>query len=48
MFQCTEEVIDSYVRLMKSLSSECRRSKSSSSSSSPPRSTPHDSVCDHK
>ena len=48
MFQWTEEVIDSYVRLMKSLSSECRRSKSSSSSSSPPRSTPHDSVCDHK
>ena len=26
MFQWTEEVIDSYVRLMKSLSSECRRS----------------------
>ena len=34
MFQWTKEVIDSYVRLMKSLSSECRRSKSSSSSSS--------------
>ena len=48
MFQWTEEVIDSYVRLMKSLSSECRRSKSSSSSSSPPQSTPYDSVCDHK
>ena len=48
MFQWTKEVIDSYVRLMKSLSSECRRSKSFSSSSSPPRSTPHDSVCDHK
>ena len=29
MFQWTEEVIESYVRLMKSLSSECRRSKSS-------------------
>ena len=47
MFQWTEEVINNYVGLMKSLSSECR-SKSSSSSSSPPRSTPHDSVCDHK
>ena len=48
MFQWTKEVIDGYVRLMKSLSSECRRSKSSSSTSSPPRSTPHDSVFDHK
>ena len=48
MFQWTEEVIDSYVWLMKSLSSECGRSESSSSSSSPPRSTPRDSVCDHK
>ena len=48
MFQWTKEVIDGYVRLMKSLSSECRRSKSSSSSSSSPQSTPHDSVFDHK
>ena len=32
MFQWTKEVIDGYVRLMTSLSSECRRSKSSSSS----------------
>ena len=46
MFQWTREVIDGYVRLMKSLSSECRGSKSSSSSSSP-RSMPHDSVFDH-
>ena len=42
MFQWTKEVMDGYVRLMKSLCSKCRGSKSSSSSSFPPRSTPHD------
>ena len=47
MFQWTKEVIDGYVRLMKSLSSKCRGSNSSSSSSFPPRSTPHDGVFDH-
>ena len=47
MFQWTDEVMDGYIRLMKSLSSKCRGSKSSSSSSFPPRSTPHDSVFDH-
>ena len=47
MFLCTKEVVDGYIRLMKSLSSKCRGSKSSSSSSFPPRSTPHDSVFDH-
>ena len=47
MFLWTKEVMDGYVRLMKSLSSKCRGSKSSSSSSFPPRSTPHDSVFDH-
>ena len=47
MFQWTKEVMDGYVRLMKSLSSKCRGSKSSRPSSFPPRSTPHDSVFDH-
>ena len=47
MFQWTKAVMDGYVRLMKSLSSKCRGSKSSSSFSFPPRSTPHDSVFDH-
>ena len=47
MFQWTKEVMDGYVKLMKSLSSKCRGSKSSSSSSFPPQSTPHGSVFDH-
>ena len=47
MFQWTKEVMDGYVRLMKSLSPKCRGSKSSSSSSFPPRSAAHDSIFDH-